>query len=96
MNWTEPPPLRASAPLPDLHPLVAQTLLHRGLQTPEAARAFLDPRAYFPAAATQLPGLASAVDRLETAIRRQQPICVCGDFDVDGQTSTTILFQTLK
>ena len=96
MNWTELPLLRSSAPLPDLHPLVAQTLLRRGMQTPEAARAFLDPRAYSPAAATQLPGLASAVNRLELAIRNQQSICVWGDFDVDGQTSTTILFQTLS
>ena len=96
MNWTEPPLLRSSAPLPDLHPLVAQTLLRRGKQTPEAARAFLDPRDYSPAAATQLPGLSYAVDRLELAIRGQQSICVWGDFDVDGQTSTTILYQTLK
>ena len=96
MDWIEPSPLDFPAPLPDLHPLVAQTLLRRGLRTPAAARAFLDPRAYSPSPATQLPGLASIVDRLEAAIHAHAPICVWGDFDADGQTSTTILVQTLQ
>ena len=96
MIWTEPSPVHYSAPLPDLHPLVAKMLLRRGLRTAEAARAFLDPQAYAPAPATDLPGLASAVDCLEMAIRKHQSICVWGDFDVDGQTSTSILYQALQ
>ena len=47
---------------------MAGTLLRRGLRTPEAARAFLDPQAYSPTPATSLPGLISIVDRLEAAI----------------------------
>jgi single-stranded-DNA-specific exonuclease len=96
MEWIEPPPINSPAPLPDLHPLVTQTLLRRGLRTPTAARAFLDPQAYTPAPAIQLPGLASIVDHLEEAILTHIPICVWGDFDADGQTSTTILFQALQ
>jgi single-stranded-DNA-specific exonuclease len=96
MDWIEPSPIDSPAPLPDLHPLVAQTLLRRGLRTAEAARAFLDPQAYSPSPATDLPGLASIVDRLEAAIHAHASICVWGDFDADGQTSTTILVQTLQ
>jgi single-stranded-DNA-specific exonuclease len=96
MDWIEPAPIDSPAPLPDLHPLVAQTLLRRGLRTPEAARAFLDPLAYSPSPAADLPGLVSIVDRLEAAIRAHASICVWGDFDADGQTSTTILVQTLR
>ena len=96
MDWIEPPPIDSPAPLPDLHPLVAQTLLRRGLRTPTAARAFLDPQAYAPTPATQLPGLPSVADHLEEAVRSHTPICVWGDFDADGQTSTTILVQTLQ
>jgi len=96
MRWIEPSPLHTLAPLPDLHPLVAQTLARRGMTTPEAARAYLDPGAYSPAPATDLPGLASAADRVEVAIHAHEPICVWGDFDVDGQTSTTILVHTLQ
>ena len=42
-----------------------------------------------------LPGLTAAVERLEAAIRAREPICVWGDFDVDGQTATTLLVSTL-
>jgi single-stranded-DNA-specific exonuclease len=96
MIWTEPASISAPAPLPDLHPLVAERLLQRGIRTPEAAQAFLDPRAYSPAPASELPGLVSAAERLEAAIRKRHSICVWGDFDADGQTSTTILVQTLR
>jgi single-stranded-DNA-specific exonuclease len=96
MNWIDSPPFPSSGPLPDLHPLVAQTLLRRGFSTPAAAQAFLDPHAYTSTPASQLPGLASVADRLESAIRLRESICVWGDFDVDGQTSTAILVQTLR
>ncbi len=95
MRWTEPTPLRSTSPLPNLHSLVAQTLIRRGLTTTESARAFLDPEAYSPTPAAGLPGLTAAAERVERAIRSRESICVWGDFDVDGQTSTTVLVQTL-
>jgi len=96
MDWIEPPPVPTPELLPDLHPFVTKALFRRGLRTPEAAHAFLDPQAYSPTPSTVLPGIASAVEYLQMAIRKRQKICVWGDFDVDGQTSTTILFQTLQ
>jgi single-stranded-DNA-specific exonuclease len=78
------------------HPLVAQTLTRRGLAGVEAAMAFLDPGRYRPALATELPNLAKAVERLERAIGLGERICVWGDFDVDGQTSTTVLVSALQ
>jgi single-stranded-DNA-specific exonuclease len=96
MNWIEPSPLPPSALLPGLHPFVAGRLFQRGINTPEAVRAFLDPQAYSPTPPELLPGLSSVADRLETAIRKRESICVWGDFDVDGQTSTAILFETLQ
>ena len=96
MIWTEPPDIYTPIPIPGLHPLVSKALLRKGLRTPEAVQAFFDPRAYSPAHPTQLPGLVDAIDRLVEAIRKRDPICVWGDFDADGQTSTTILYQTLK
>ena len=96
MNWIEQSADDSAVPLPNLHPLVTHRLLQEGLDTPDAARAFLDPRAYTPAPASQLPGLSFAAENLEEAIHKQLSICVWGDFDVDGQTSTTILVQTLQ
>ena len=38
----------------------------------------------------------AAVERLLLAMRREEPVCVWGDFDVDGQTSTALLVETLR
>jgi single-stranded-DNA-specific exonuclease len=97
--WIEPQDIRVPEALRAAvggHPLVAETLARRGLADVEAALAFLDPDRYEPAPATDLPNLARAVERLERAIRQGERICVWGDFDVDGQTSTTALVSTLR
>jgi single-stranded-DNA-specific exonuclease len=96
MRWIETSPALTSSPLPDLHPLVGQMLIRRGMTTVAAARAFLDPDSYSPSPATDLPGLSAAADRVTRTIRAGDAICVWGDFDVDGQTSTTVLVQTLQ
>ena len=94
-RWIDPPPVEIPASFADLNlpPLVAQTLIRRGIDTPEAARAFLHPDS-IPSAA--FPGIEPAVERINEAIRKKEIICVWGDFDVDGQTSTTVLVQTLQ
>ncbi len=74
---------------------MAQTLVRRGVTTPAAAVAFLDPDAYMPAPPDALPGMPRAVSRLWRAVRGGEPICVWGDFDVDGQTATALLVGTL-
>lgn len=97
--WLAPPPVIVPAALAAAvggHPLVAETLARRGLADPAAALAFLDPARYAPAPASELPGMARAVTRLGRAIRAREPICVWGDFDVDGQTATALLVATLR
>jgi single-stranded-DNA-specific exonuclease len=78
------------------HPLVSSTLVRRGKTSPSDALAFLDPVHYRPAPSTDLPGLVAAVERVEGAIRTGEPICVWGDFDVDGQTATSLLTGALR
>jgi single-stranded-DNA-specific exonuclease len=96
MQWTDHHPSKSSQSLPGFPPLVSQTLLRQGVDTPEKARAFLNPDEYQPSAPENLPGLPEALDRLIDAVVRKEHICVWGDFDVDGQTATTILFETLR
>jgi len=96
--WKLPEQINIS---PDLQtfvgdPLLAQLLAQRGLTTVQAAHAFLDPDAYEPSPSTALPDLEAAVARLRRAIEQQELICVWGDFDVDGQTSTALLVSTLQ
>ena len=94
-RWIEPPPVEIPASFADLGlpPLIAQTLVRRGIDTPEAARAFLHPDSI---PFTAFPNIEPAVERIHDAIRKKEIICVWGDFDVDGQTSTTVLVQTLQ
>ncbi|MGB8984883.1 MAG: single-stranded-DNA-specific exonuclease RecJ [Anaerolineales bacterium] len=94
-RWIDPPPVEVPASFTglDLPPLIAQTLIRRGIDTLEAAQAFLHPDA-IPSA--PFPNIEPAVERIRAAIRNHETICVWGDFDVDGQSSTTVLVQTLQ
>lgn len=98
-QWQEPQPIEVA---PELRqsvggsPLLAETLVKRGISTPEQALAFLDASRYSPASSSELPDLGRAVERLSAAIRSQERIGVWGDFDVDGQTSTTLLVDALR
>jgi single-stranded-DNA-specific exonuclease len=99
LSWLEPEQIDVPGDLQAAvvgHPLVAQTLARRGYRDLAAARGFLDPAAYVPTPAAALPGVPVAVERLLVAINRSERICVWGDFDVDGQTSTTLLVACLR
>ncbi len=78
------------------HPLVAQTLMRRGIKETEAAQAFLNPDRYTPTPPGELPGIEKAASRLQQAIKEGRTICVWGDFDVDGQTATTLLVSSMR
>lgn len=98
-TWSILPPVQPSAALTASvggHPLLAQLLAQRGLDDPARARAFLDPQHYVPAPPATLTGVAEAAEVLAAAIRRQARILVWGDFDVDGQTSTSLLVAALR
>ncbi len=98
-SWTLLPPVDPSPALRDAvggHPIVAQLLAQRGLDTPEAAIPFLDPDAYIPTPPTALYGVDKAARLLLDAVEHEQNIFVWGDFDVDGQTSTSLLVAALQ
>src|SRR3990172_1079252 len=78
------------------HPLVIETLFRHGYTTIESARAFLDPAFYQPSHASEMPGISQAIPILVDAIQGGKPILVWGDFDVDGQTATTLLVSGIR
>ncbi|MDZ7844510.1 MAG: single-stranded-DNA-specific exonuclease RecJ [Anaerolineales bacterium] len=99
MKWIYPEPVEAQPELETYlsgHPLVTNTLIRRGINTPDQARSFLHPEHYQPAPSTDLPDLDKAVDRVLRAVSRQETVGIWGDFDVDGQTSTAILFSAFQ
>lgn len=99
VKWVEPQAVDVSQELRAAvggHPLVAQALVRRGLLTPQAALAFLDPVHYSASSPLELPDMERAAERLQTAIARGERILVWGDFDVDGLTATALLVEALR
>jgi single-stranded-DNA-specific exonuclease RecJ len=77
-------------------PLLARLLANRGLSTPEEIRAFLKLEEYQSVSGWELPDMELAVERILKAIDAKEPILIYGDFDVDGITGTSVLYETLK
>jgi single-stranded-DNA-specific exonuclease len=98
-EWEYPRPVQIPDELKkEVHgsKLLLETLVRRGYSDPQKALAFLDPDLYEPAKSIELPDLLVAVQRIKQAINLHQRIGVWGDFDVDGQTSTTVLVGALR
>jgi len=98
-NWLNPKPVPVPTEISEAvggHPLVSEILVRRGLTDLDRIQAFLDPELYFTASPYELDDMQVGVDRVVLALQERQRICVWGDFDVDGQTSTTLLVSTLR
>jgi single-stranded-DNA-specific exonuclease len=76
--------------------LIAQVLFGRGLANPSIVAPFLDPGLYQPTPPEAIPDLALASGLLAEALKRGDKILIWGDFDVDGQTSTALLYEALR
>jgi single-stranded-DNA-specific exonuclease len=80
----------------NLPPLLARLLVLRGMETPEAAERFLDPRLDQLHAPSLMAGMDPAVTRLRRAIERGEKILVYGDYDVDGTMAVVVLLTALR
>jgi len=99
-RWVVPPPQdeAPSALASALHigMPAARALVHRGFDTPEAARAFLNPPLDALNDPLAMRDMAAALERLREAIARGQKILIYGDYDVDGTTSVVILKKAIE
>jgi single-stranded-DNA-specific exonuclease len=76
--------------------LAEKILNQRGYTNEAAIRAFLYPEFYQPTEPLELPGMQETVDLLLQAVQSGEMICVYGDYDADGITSTTVLVSMLR
>lgn len=79
-----------------LSPLIAKILVSRGMCDTDAVRKFLHSgleELYDP---FLLKDMDRAAGRIADALHRHQPITIYGDYDVDGVTSTSILYDFLS
>ncbi|MBI2104953.1 MAG: DHH family phosphoesterase [Candidatus Omnitrophica bacterium] len=91
----DPPRARALAEALGIHPLTAQLLLNRKLETSDEAARFLRPALEALGSPWALPDMRRAVERLERAIARREPVLIFGDSDVDGLSASVILYEAL-
>ena len=98
-SWVEPnevaTPAEVAAALGG-HELLAQILARRGLREMVQVQGFIDPDLYRKTSPWELPGMERVVEVLLAAQRTKKRICIWGDFDVDGQTSTALLVEGLS
>lgn len=76
--------------------IIVKLLLNRGINTPQKAKAYLDPKHYVETSSEEIPDLIIAVDRIIEAINNNEKITIFGDYDVDGVTSTSLLLIVLR
>ena len=79
----------------NLEPTLARVMCLRGLHDPDAATRFLHPSLDHLHDPFLLADLRVGVERLLEAIDRRERIAVHGDYDVDGVTSTVMLYRAL-
>jgi single-stranded-DNA-specific exonuclease len=74
----------------------ARLLVQRGFGDADAARRFLKPSRHDLHDPRLLPDMDVAVERLRRAVRDGETVFVHGDYDVDGQSATTIMTRVLR
>lgn len=73
--------------------LLTSVLYNRGIRTPEQAQKFLKPSLDDLADSMSLSHMQAALDRCLQAFENGESVLIFGDNDVDGVTSTTLVYQ---
>src|ERR1700749_699873 len=77
-------------------PVLASLLVQRGITSFEEARRFFRPSAEDLHDPFLMKDMDLAVDRLEKAFLSEEKILVYGDYDVDGTTSVSLVYDFLS
>lgn len=95
-NWKVKPPSPYASLLADgtgISTLQAQLLINRGISDIKSATSFLRPRLSDLQDPMLLKDMDVAVEQILNSIKGQEKITIYGDYDVDGLTSTALLFN---
>ncbi len=76
--------------------IIGQILLNRDIRDLEVAKKFISPKLTDMLEPSLMPGVEKAVDRIADALIAKEKITIYGDYDVDGITSTSILWYLFK
>ncbi|OFY64126.1 MAG: single-stranded-DNA-specific exonuclease RecJ [Bacteroidetes bacterium RBG_13_43_22] len=74
---------------------LANLMVQRNINSPEEARTFFKPSLDYLHDPFLMKDMNIAVDRLSTAIKKNEKILVYGDYDVDGTTAVALVYSFL-
>ncbi|MBX3035670.1 MAG: single-stranded-DNA-specific exonuclease RecJ [Anaerolineales bacterium] len=97
-RWIIPPQItgEADSALEKFPPILRQILFNRGFATYEESKNFLNGKPNIDTNPFQMTGMEKAIDRIQFAIKNNEPIAIYGDYDVDGVTATALLVDALR
>lgn len=97
-RWIIPPQItgEADSALEKFPPILRQILFNRGFATYEESKNFLNGKPNIDTNPFQMTGMQTAIDRIQFAIKNNEPIAIYGDYDVDGVTATALLVDALR
>ncbi len=75
---------------------LANLMVQRHITTPEEARSFFEPDLSMLHDPFLMKDMNIAVERISTAIKKNERILVYGDYDVDGTTAVAMMYSFLK
>ncbi len=76
--------------------ITAQILINRGIENEAEANLFLNSSLFDLPSPYLMKGMDKAVERIKKAIEGKEKIAIYGDYDVDGVTSTALLYTFLR
>ncbi|MDP6129254.1 MAG: hypothetical protein QGH77_06590, partial [Planctomycetota bacterium] len=79
-----------------VHPIVAQTLLNRKLETADECRDFFTPSLRSLPDPSLLPDIEPATALLQEVVEQNLPVLIHGDYDVDGGSGSVLLYRLLS
>lgn len=100
MTWNKSPvdaaAVKELARRYEIELLPATILMRRGITAPEQMRFMLESDVRFLHNPFRMPAMADAVERINAAVDSGEKILIFGDRDVDGITSTVLLYEALQ
>ncbi|MDY3929964.1 MAG: single-stranded-DNA-specific exonuclease RecJ [Clostridia bacterium] len=76
--------------------VMSVVLLNRGIETEEQVKSYISKSLESVNNPNLLPDMEKAAKRITEAIEKKEKIMIYGDYDVDGVTSTSLLYSFLK
>jgi single-stranded-DNA-specific exonuclease len=97
-RWALPAPTATDMDreLSEFRPIEREILSNRGIRTLAEANAYFATDSMGDYDPFHMTGMERAVERLSSAIRNGERIVIYGDYDADGITATSLLFEVFK